>query len=216
MPPGLLDAVREEAERTAAERSGGTVTPLGGGAHAGRWQKAIAALGAAAAVLLIGALILPNLGTGSDQTARVEAGADSGAANGPQAPTAFGPTRATAVDVADIDYDAQTAGDLAKDFASGGAAPPFDAVTPGAEATTAEGPAADAVRTATTCLRAAFGDLPGQPVRLIRARYARSPAYLGVFLIGPGAGQPATAVRVLIADVDSCATLGSSEARIGG
>jgi anti-sigma factor RsiW len=215
MPPGLLDGVREEAERTAAERSGGAVTPLGGGARAARWQKAIAALGAAAAVLLIGGLILPKLG-GADTT-RIAASEDAGGANGAQAPTALEGTRATAVDVSDTDYDAVSAGELAQDVASGGStqgvfatAGPDGASAPAQEADTAS------LDAATACLRTAFGSLPGDPIRLIRARYERDPAYLGIFLIGPGADQPATTAKVLIADADSCATLGSAEARIGG
>jgi len=71
---------------------------------------------------------------------------------------------------------------------------------------------------AVTCLDRAFTDTTGQQppegqlVRVIQARYRGVPAVLGVYLLGPGAGQPANIVRVLVASSRDCSILTSTQA----
>src|SRR5207245_2785662 len=78
----------------------------------------------------------------------------------------------------------------------------------------AAAPFADAV----ACLGRAFTPttesqgLPGQLVRVIQARFRGTPAILGVYLIGPGAGQPTDIIRVLVASSRGCTILTSTQA----
>jgi hypothetical protein len=71
---------------------------------------------------------------------------------------------------------------------------------------------------AVACLDRAFTPatgsqgLPGQLVRVIQARFRGMPAVLGVYLIGPGAGQPTDIVRVLVASSRGCTILTSTQA----
>ena len=74
----------------------------------------------------------------------------------------------------------------------------------------------EATGNALACLRAAFETLPGStvplgaPLRLLEARFDGSPAYLGVFAQGPGAGQPADTLYVLAATRPDCTGVSSS------
>jgi hypothetical protein len=86
------------------------------------------------------------------------------------------------------------------------------AETPGAQVVSAS---ADTVADAVTCLQTAFPFITGEPVRLIRARYLREPAYLGIYLVGPGADQPATRAVVYAADLRDCRAVGLSDAELG-
>jgi hypothetical protein len=71
---------------------------------------------------------------------------------------------------------------------------------------------------AVTCLDRAFTEPTGQQapegqlVRVIQARYRGVPAVLGVYLLSPGAGQPADIVRVLVASSRDCSILTSTQA----
>ncbi|MDP9299761.1 MAG: hypothetical protein M3P43_02525, partial [Actinomycetota bacterium] len=71
---------------------------------------------------------------------------------------------------------------------------------------------------AVACLDRAFTEPAGQQapegqlVRVIQARYRGTPAVLGVYSIGPGAGQPADVVRVLVASSRDCSILTSTQA----
>ena len=200
VPAGLLDEVRAEAERMSRAQ-GSVVRPIGEGRTA-RWQRVASVVGVAAAVVIVATLALPRLGD-----------APSTGAEEPAAVDAAQPERAVALEVSDRDYDVQSAGALADSFA----AAPQDAagslqtaaVATGESSSFAAGGDLDA---AVGCLRSAFGELPGQPVRVIRARFEGTPAYLGVFHVGPGADQPPTESRVVIAATEDCSVLGSATA----
>ena len=63
---------------------------------------------------------------------------------------------------------------------------------------------------ASTCLAQAAGSGEGVLIRLVDARFQGTPAFLGVYLTSPGAGQPADAVRVLVVRKDDCSRVLSS------
>jgi hypothetical protein len=68
--------------------------------------------------------------------------------------------------------------------------------------------------TATACLNKAFDNPTGTLSRVIRARYAGQPAYLGVYLIGPGSELPPNLLQLSVASVHGCQVLGQSTARL--
>ena len=63
------------------------------------------------------------------------------------------------------------------------------------------------------CIQKAFHGFPGTLVRLIRPKFQGTPAYIGFYAEGPGAGQPVDALTVRVAALDGCAIL-SSPARL--
>jgi len=200
MPDGLLDRVLAEARGTATD--GAQVTSIT--ARTARWQRVTAVVGAAAAIVLVASLALPHLGsTPTDARLTQEAGSAA-------APVATG--AASSVEIVDKDYDLAAVSHLATSYAA-----PLPSVAAGPSE---YAPAQDVLRApkelapATTCLLTAFESLPGEPVRMLRARYLGRPAYFGFFLVRPGDGEPPTAVRILIASVDGCSVLASSEARL--
>ncbi|MEX0984838.1 MAG: hypothetical protein WD096_07285 [Actinomycetota bacterium] len=199
VPEGLLDGVRTRAERLSAA-GGSTVTPIGSGARAARWQRIVSVAGAAAVVVAVVAVALPRLGGSRDDPSL--------------APGAELTSRASAVEVEVVqqDFDLAGVGALATSFKTGfteDASPETSDMGSGSAPVVA---LAQDVEGATACLRTAFDELPGDPVRLIQARYLGTPAIFGVFLIGPGADQPATEARVLIAATADCSVLVSSQA----
>jgi hypothetical protein len=201
MPEGSLDGVRTEAARLATAQ-GSNVRSIED-ARGARWQRVASLAGAAAVVVLVASLALPRLG--ADDVEEPSAGAG--------ATRAADVSRAAEVEVIDRDYDLAGVGELATAYAA-----PLAVDTASTESVEAaadpEGPVVGVVALddATRCLRTAFGTLPGDPVRIIRARYLGEPAYLGVFLIGPGADEPPIQSRVLVAAVNDCSVLGSSQA----
>ena len=202
-PSDLGDAAIAEARRRAA----GAPAAVAHAEKPGWYRWAGAAAGIAAALLLL-TLVLPHVGT---EPAREAAG-------GAAAQSAAAP--ATAVEAQNVDYDLADVEALATSY-RGGADATFAANQPGTQAPEATGvtsarriPFADAV----ACLDRAFTPvtgsqgLPGQLVRVIQARFRGTPAILGVYLIGPGAGQPTDIVRVLVASSRGCTILTSTQA----
>ena len=64
------------------------------------------------------------------------------------------------------------------------------------------------------CIVKSAPDETGLLTRLIEARFQGAPAYLAVFLEGPGADQPPDSVSVWVLATDSCAILSFSNARL--
>jgi hypothetical protein len=160
-------------------------------------------VGIAAAIVLL-ALVAPNIGSGGDQRAAGGVAAEASAAS----PTVEHP--ATSIESQDANYDAQSVAGIADAYRGTQvrAAPAADADAAGQP--TAE--AAGLFGVASGCLDRASSGAGGELVRLIRARYEGTPAYIGVYLVGPGAGQPADSVRVLVVPIGSCTTILSSAA----
>jgi len=199
-PGDLGEAAIAEARRRAAGEPG-AAAPSG---KPGWYRWAGAAAGIAAALLLL-TLVLPHLGT---EPAREAAAAQSAAAP------------ATTVEAQNVDYDLAGVEALATSY-RGGADATFAANQPGTQAPEATGvtsarriPFADAVACLDRAFTPATGSqgLPGQLVRVIQARFRGTPAILGVYLIGPGAGQPTDIVRVLVASSRGCTILTSTQA----
>jgi anti-sigma factor RsiW len=205
-PPGLADAaIAEAAAPTPAQP-----TSLAGRRAAARW---IGGAVAVAAALVLVAVAAPKLGGGPARTA----------AEGTSADAAPSFDRATAVDVvrANLTFaqlPAVTAG------LGGVPAPQADAGTTGANAVTATSapqPALDVrqrlpdrLPVAARCLDKAWQNPDGELTRVVLARYEGTPAYFGVYAVGPGAGLPPTQLQLYAASIDGCAPLASSYVRI--
>ena len=172
---------------------------VGGGGDAGtragpgwyRW----AGVAAAAALIAVIAFSLPDIGGGSPGQL---AGAPEGEAA--DASAVQGAGRATGDVPLELRADQNYGEDDLKALASRAAT----TLVAGEAAPTAP-VAADAVDRATACVGQAFGaQVRGRLVRLIRARFKGKPAYLAVYLEGPGAGQGADTAVVWVADADDC------------
>ena len=212
-PEGALDAAAAEAERIARDRSPEVISLARHDARAARWPRIAAGLGAVAAVALVATLALPRLGGDPDD---LRATAEGGAGNTPAGEL----TMATAVEVQDLDYDLAGVQALATAYRSPGTVAldePASAISaPGTVFSGTDAEAALVTEQAKACLTTAFEGLPGEPVRLIQAHYLSTPATLGVFLEGPGAGQPPTRAVVLVAASEDCSLLASSRVDLDG
>jgi len=205
-PGNLGDAAIAEARRRAAAAPA-AAAPSG---KPGWYRWAGAAAGIAAAILLL-TLFLPHVGTGPAREAAGGAAARSEAA-----------PPATSVEAQNVDYDLAGVEALATSY-RGGADATFGPNEKGSQVPEATGvttaqriPFSEAV----ACLDRAFTPPGGQRgsngqlVRVIQARYEGTPAILGVYLIGPGAGQPADVIRVQVASTRNCSILTSTQATI--
>ena len=203
-PSDLGAAAVAEARRRAG-------SDPGAGAPAGRpaWYRWAGAASGIAAALLVVALVLPHVGSAPATTA---------AAGDAAARAAASP--ATSVETQNVNYDLAGVESLATSsrgqegavFGSNDQAtqvPVAASVTPEKRISFAD---------AVTCLDQAFTAPTGQQapegqlVRVIQARYRGVPAVLGVYLLSPGAGQPADIVRVLVASSRDCSILTSTQA----
>jgi anti-sigma factor RsiW len=196
VPPGIADrAIAEAAAPADVDAARASRSPQ-------RWLGAAAAI---AAVVVLLAVAAPKLGSSPSSTAAAGAGAE-GATD-----ASFAVATGVEVAQADVRSDdlaalAATAGGVeGPQAASGGSAAAVPTLTP--------------VRTddaalpqATACLTSAFGDSPGTLTRVVAARYEGTPAYLGFYAVGPGAGLPATRIQLLVASVDGCRPLATAYA----
>ena len=204
-PSDLGAAAVAEARRRAG-------SDPGAGAPAGRpaWYRWAGAASGIAAALLVVALVLPHIGNAPATTA---------AAGDAVAPRAAA-SPATSVESQNVNYDLAGVESLATSsrgqegafFGSNDQAtqvPVAASITPEKRISFAD---------AVTCLDRAFTDPTGQQapegqlVHVIQARYRGVPAVLGVYLLSPGAGQPADIVRVLVASSRDCSILTSTQA----
>lgn len=199
-PPGIASLALEEAG--GVRRS---VVSLG----APRWYRIGGAVAAAAAALLVFTLVLPHIG----QSQRSGADAADGKA---QVPAAGGAREATTlaaslIEIQHVNYDNTSLSALTSSYQSDASA--------GAPLATAAAPAPESGSQAQTdkalaCVAKSAPDQGGVVQRLIRARFQGTPAYLAVFLEGPGAGQPADTVTVWVFASDDCRILSFSSAQL--
>ncbi len=203
-PSDLGAAAIAEARRRATHEPA-PASPSGQQPAWYRWAGAAAGI---AAALLVVAVVLPHVGSGPRD----------GPAAGAAAPSVALPA-ATSVEAQNIDYDLPGVEALATSYSGQdrafGSNNQSSQIPAAAEATPAQRiPFAAAV----ACLDRAFTDPAGQRgpegklVRVIQARFRGTPAILGVYLMGPGAGQPADIVRVLVASSADCSILTSTQA----
>jgi anti-sigma-K factor RskA len=204
-PSELGAAAVAEARRRAGSHPAAGAAP-------GRpaWYRWAAAAAGIAAALLVVALVLPHVGNAPATTA---AAGDAAAARA-------APSPATSVETQNVNYDLSGVESLATSsrgqegavFGSNDQAtqvPVAASVTPEERISFTD---------AVTCLDHAFTDPAdqqapaGQLVRVIQARFRGVPAVLGVYLLSPGAGQPANIVRVLVASSRDCSILTSAQA----
>ena len=191
VPPASLGRTIEEAAGTRLVS-----------AAAMRRRYRILAVAAAAALVALVAITLPHLGGPSATSeARSEAGAPAAANATPRVP------KSLALETQQVDYDPTSIAALVR------AGPPFSAATGGLEPHSGEGTASRSdAATALACLDRAFPGFSGTPTRLIRATFQGVPAYLGLYLEGPGPGLPADARSIRVASADTCTLLSTSRA----
>lgn len=169
------------------------------------WQRWVGPAAAVAAAALVVTLVLPKLGGGSaDQNSRA-------AASGVSAQVGVqGDASQVPLEIQDTDYTRDTLSALAGQTADRVTQAPAEVAASGS---TGAGGVAPEVGTpgaaakATACIQTAFREVPGTLVRLIRADFQGSPAYVGLYAEGPGAGQAADTLTVRVAAVDGCAPL---------
>ncbi len=197
VPYGLTDRVVAEAGRSFERRR---VV----------WQRFQWAGGLAAAAAIV---LVVVLNVGSEQPEPTAERASSGAL---EATGAAGAEDATAVsglppfqgleDQAGVDYDDSGVRSLAQDTAraiKAEAAPPAAALFAAPD---------DAL----ACIATSGGPVDDPNtilVRLVRAEYEGTPAYLAVFAEGPGAQQPTSTIVVWIAAEDDCRLLSAASLR---
>jgi anti-sigma factor RsiW len=167
-----------------------------------QWGAGIAV---AACLVLLAVLTLPKLGGGANDAAGGGGVAGAVRETGPKLEAA--PTAAPSLERQDTDYRADTLRPLLQDI------PASDRQSYSAQdaTTVARGAAGVALR----CVRQGADVRPTDVlVRLIDARFDGTPAYIAVFLEGPGAGQPATEAIVWVVRKDGCSLLSFASTRI--
>jgi anti-sigma factor RsiW len=200
-PPGLADGVIAEATRpTQIDASG----PRAKASTTRRWLAA-AAVAAAVALLAVAA---PKLGSAPSQMAAGSEGA---------ADRSFAKAAGVEVVAANVSQ-AQLATVAA---ALGGIQPVEAAPTSGSVGATAQPRDLQAGQVlpaklpqAAACLDQAFGDTPGTLTRVLQARFEGTPAYFGLYAVGPGADLAPTRVQLLVASVRGCDVLASAYASL--
>jgi hypothetical protein len=200
-PPGVATQALDEA-------GGGRRFDVAGGPP--RWYRVGGIVAAAAAALLVLTLVLPHIGQGEgsgSDAARGKAEAPAGDAREAAAALAA----PSGIEIRHVNYDNTSLTELTSSFqggASGGAA--SDVQAPGSlqfgnQAQTDK---------ALACVTQSAPDESGNLQSLIRARFERTPAYLAVFLEGPGAGQPDDSVTVWVFATEDCRILSFSTAQL--
>jgi len=196
-PEGLGDAAIKASRGSPARH-----------AAAPRWHRA-ASLAAAAAVIGLVVISLPRLGEqqASRQPKAAEAAGNAGvdASQEPERSASVEMSRvATIVLQEDKDYDAKALQDLALATSAGTATEPVG--VPGSEQQTAN---------AIACLTHAGAPTQAQLVWLTAATFEETPAAIGVYLEGPGAGQPPDKVLVWAVDLKTCQVLSFTQNPLG-
>jgi anti-sigma factor RsiW len=181
------------------------------GWHLGRVQWAFG-FAAAAALLLLIVVNLPHLGGGDEQ--RASSPAEGGAAAAPNASPV--PQGFVGLEQQSVDYDTDSVQALAKS-AAGSAKEAVSATDSGAtDSGSTEAALAAAGDQAIGCLKQSGAQFSAsiRLVELIDATFRGTPAYLGVFVQGPGAGQPADHAVVWIVAKQNCSFLTAASQRI--
>jgi hypothetical protein len=211
-PAGLADAAIAEAQELAAARARQGSAPRDLASHRPRpnTPRRLAIAGAAATIALI-ALIVPKLGQPGSSPASMAGGA---------ADTAQ--PAASTVELQHVDYGTDFLAEFAAAYDGVAVQAPVAgeaASSPGALPTVA-GPE-EAVKlmperlpAATRCLDRAYDNQGGTLTRVILARYAGQPAYLGVYLQSPGAGLEPNVVLVVVASTNGCDLLSTGQFRL--
>jgi predicted anti-sigma-YlaC factor YlaD len=200
VPYGLSDRVVAEAGRSFERRSERKVV----------WERLQWAGGLAAAAAIVLVVVLNVGGEQREPTAeRAATGATSalGAADAEDATAESGlPAFQGLEDQADVDYDETGVKALARDTARAIAA---EEAAPAAALFASP----DEALACVTDSGGPVDDPNTTLVRLVRAEYEGTPAYLAVFAEGPGAQQPASTIVVWIAAEDGCRLIHAASLR---
>ena len=178
------------------------VVVAGGGGTRPRWYRWAGAAAAAAVVAAI-ALALPDVGNEQGLTGG-GAGEVGSAEQAPAAATdAGGGASGVGIETRDRDYSEAAIQALAKEAT---VAPDRAAAMAGA---------ANDGSVAVRCIERSLGsELEGRLVRLIDARFNGTPAYIAVYLEGPGAGQSPDTSAVYVTSKSGCRFLSTAAARL--
>jgi len=195
VPLGVTGPVLAEARGHATSRAG---------SRFGKVQRVLG-LAAAAALVLVIALNLPNFGGNSTQRAEGQGGAVPATAPSPLTKDAVG------LEQRNVNYDTDSVQALAK-TAADAAKETFSASDSGATGTAL----AAASDVAIGCLQRSGAEFSSSSrlVELIDARYRDTPAYLGVFVQSPSAGKPADHAVVWIVAKQDCSFLSAASQQI--
>jgi hypothetical protein len=206
VPLGVMSPVTAEIERRASR------TP-----SRPRSQRVLglaAGLAVAAAFVgLLGVWVLPNLGVrgaASDNAAggaAVEAAAPNATATQAGGAPAFGASKAVGLEHQSTNYDQRELEHLATRTADDAASGTVRGAAGSAQPATTD--------SASACLARGTGLEPQAVlVRLISARYGKDPALIGVYLTGPGKGQPPNEVIVWVVRPSTCQIASFTSKRI--
>ncbi len=209
-PAGLADAAIAEAREQATARVGSAPRDLASHRPRPNTPRWLAIAGAAATIALI-ALIVPKLGQPGGSPASMAAGAADTAQ--PSAST---------VELQRVDYGTDFLAEFAATYdGAAGAQAPVAGEASSPEALPTVGGPEEAVKllperlpAATQCLDQAYDNQGGTLTRVILARYAGQPAYLGVYLQSPGAGLESNVVLVVVASTSGCDLLATGQFRL--
>ena len=193
---GVVPAPPNLHERVVAAAGGG------GGSRPGWYRWAAAA--AAAAVVVAIALALPNVGNDTSGGGGEDVRAASAEASVPEAQSdAAGAAAEVGIEVQDRSYDGRDLEELAKHG-------------PNARATQPAAFSPNDGSAAVRCVERSMGtaSLSGRLVRLIDARFEGTPAYIAVYLEGPGADQPPDTSAVYVASKGDCRFLSTAAAKL--
>jgi hypothetical protein len=190
-PSGVADRALAEA---GLERPPATAGPP-------RWYRIAGVAAAIAAAALVLIVILPDPRGGDEETLIADSAA-GGAEAGAEAPAAT----ASRLEFRDLDYDAAGLSGLVapyqRDAAVGTAT---DQGRLGSQAET---------QRALACLDRAAPDATGDLTQLIQARFQGTPAYFGIFVEGPGAGEPPDKATVWVVSKAGCDILSFAQAKL--
>jgi hypothetical protein len=170
---------------------------------------------AAAFIGLLGVWVLPNLGAGGGAADNAAGGAavEAAAPSATRAATeggaaAFGSSRPVPLERQTTNYDQRALESLARSTAEDAAS---GTLRQGAEVPSQPAEA----DSASACLARGTGVEPQAVlVRLISARFGKEPALIGVYLTGPGQGQPPNEVIVWVVQPSTCQIASFTSKRI--
>ncbi len=177
------------------------------------WVRYTPWLAAAAVVVGLLAVTLPNIGSSSNDSGGIAA-QDS-------APSETVAPQDLRLEIVDQDLDTASLEAAADAFARGERTADPNATAGAVEAATPVGsqpPFALASRSrsnrALECLRTAFPGFPGTPVRLVSASFQGQQAFFAYVVEGPGADQPADRVSIWVASASGCSSLALTSAAL--
>jgi putative zinc finger protein len=194
-PSGVAARALEEAgavKGSAAARLRAAKSP--------RWYRAAGVAAAAAVIALAVVVALPD-----PKSANLERNAAGAADETGRAGAGLAAPASAGIEIQDVNYQPSSLQSLT--------GPYTDTLAAAETADGRLGSQREAQR-ALECLTTAAPEAGGDLQRLIQARFQSAPAYLAVFLEGPGAGQPIDKVAIWVVSKSDCSILAFTQAKI--